>query len=140
MKITSLDGREYKLNLAKYIYKLNDGKQRSSLHKAAISLLKSIYPSDTICEEIFLPGCNSKLYLDLFLPLRNLAIECDGVQHEIFNVHHYKSKLEFARAKRRDAEKTELLELNNITLVRLNYNESIDEWRDKVLNRGKKPQ
>ena len=141
MKIIGLDNKLYHINLSKYLIRNeSDLAGKSSYHKRAYRLLKEIYPSDAVCEEIFLEGCSSKLYLDLYLPARNLALEVDGEFHSKYSGHHHGSKLEFARAKKRDLEKTEILELNNITLVRLNYNESDAEWKSKIILRGSNPQ
>jgi hypothetical protein len=72
MIIVGLNNKEYKINLGNYTY--NKNKSRSKLCELVISLIKSIYPSDPICEEIYLPGADSKIYLDLYLPKRNLAL------------------------------------------------------------------
>lgn len=133
MIIIGLDDKEYKINLGNYTY--NKNKRRSQLCSGAIDVIKSIYPSDPICEEIYLPGATSKIYLDLFLPKRNLAIEVDGRQHNLYSNHFHKNKYGFAKSQRRDREKTDLLEINNITLVRLLHNESPTEWRRKLLYR-----
>jgi hypothetical protein len=133
--LTGLNGESYKINLTKYILKDGDEKKKSKLFQRAINVIRKIYPGDMVCSELYLQGCSSKLYLDIYLPLRRLAIEVDGSQHSTINSHHFKSKLEFYKAQRRDSEKTDFLELNNISLVRLPYGQSESEWRDAILGR-----
>ena len=130
MKITGLDGREYSINLGKYSLRMDD-RERSDLFRAAVSVVKQVYPSDPLCAEVYLEGAANKLYLDLYLPARRLAIEVQGAQHFQYTRHMHGTKLNFGRSKGRDREKRELLELNDITLIYFNYDEK-DQWQ-KIL-------
>jgi len=38
----------------------------------------------------------------------------------------------FKLQEKRDREKREWLELNNIKLIEFNYNEDIEEWKNKI--------
>ena len=111
-------------------------KNRSSLHKMARSLLKQVYPYDRILEEVTLPGTKTGsrktlLYADLYIPNRDLIVEVHGEQHFTFNSFFHKDKMAFFKAKARDNDKRAWCKLNQITLIELNYNESVEEWRRK---------
>ena len=110
---------------------------KSKLHLKAKKLLTEMYPNDRILEEVSLPGTKNSfrktvLRADLFLPMRKLLIEVHGEQHHKFNNFFFRNKLEFYKAKARDNDKKAWCDLNDITLIELNYNEDIDEWRRKV--------
>ena len=74
----------------------------------------------------------STLRADFFLPNRNLIVEIHGEQHFTFNKFFFKNKLEFFRAQARDRDKKEWCRLNDITIIELKHNETIDEWRKKI--------
>jgi very-short-patch-repair endonuclease len=73
------------------------------------------------------------LYIDWFIPQIMLAVEVDGEQHDEFNKFFHKNGKGFAESIRRDERKAQFCELNNITLVRLDYKEAFDE--DLVMTR-----
>jgi hypothetical protein len=109
----------------------------SKLHTKAKELLEEFYPYDTILEEVSLPGSKDQfggksLRADLFLPARRIIIEVHGEQHYKFNKFFFKNKLEFYKAKARDSDKREWCNMNEIELIELNFNEDIDEWREKI--------
>lgn len=62
-----------------------------------------------------------RLRLDFFVKELSLAVECDGIQHEEFNMHYFESKEAFKDAQQRDRLKEKLCEQAGITLVRLDY-------------------
>lgn len=130
MKVIGLDSREYKWNPK------SGGGKRSKLHQKAKGLLDSCYPYDRILEEVSLPGTktirNKNLRADFYIPNRNLVVEVHGEQHFRFNAFHFKDKLSFFKAQARDRNKADWCKLNEIRLVQLNYNEDIDEWRNKI--------
>lgn len=134
MKITGLDGKEHSWNP---ISKESSSSKRSGPHKKVKELLESIFPYDRIIEEVSLPGTKyqhrkSTLRADFFLPNRNLIVEIHGEQHFTFNKFFFKNKLEFFRAQARDRDKKEWCRLNDITIIELKHNETIDEWRKKI--------
>jgi hypothetical protein len=131
------DGNSHKINLGAYTYR-NDGVKRSSLMMAAITLLKKLYPGDPICVEIRLPGASTNLYLDIYLPIRRLAIEVQGAQHFRANTFMHGKDREtrernFRRGQNRDREKQQLLAHNNITLIYLNDGEE-SSWESSIRN------
>ena len=137
MKVVGLNGREYNLNLQKYDVKANDKRKRSKHHVRARKLIKEVYHSYRILEEVKLPGSTSThkrsvLYLDFFIPNIRKAVEVHGRQHYEYTPFFHKSKADFILAKARDEDKIEWCELNNIEVVTLKYSGSDDEWRKSI--------
>jgi hypothetical protein len=136
MKITGLDGREYSWNLIKYKAR----EKCSKLHARARLVLTNEFPYDTIYEELTLPGSKDErqtktLSADFCIPSRNLMVEVQGEQHYKFNPHFFDNKLAFFRAQARDRLKQEWCELNNFMLVQLPYNESDEQWLERIRGR-----
>ena len=137
MKIKGLNGREYNLNLSKYYVKANDKRKRSKHHVRARKLIREVYHSYRILEEVKLPGSTSAnkksvLYLDFFIPNIRKAFEVHGRQHYEHIPFFHKTKADFILAKARDEDKIEWCELNNIELIELKYSGSDDEWRKSI--------
>tara|TARA_R110002124_G_scaffold86645_1_gene223854 strand:- start:88 stop:483 length:396 start_codon:yes stop_codon:yes gene_type:complete len=130
LKVIGLDNREYSWNPK------SGGGKRSKLHQKAKEVLDSCFPYDRILEEVSLPGTrtvkNKSLRADFYIPNRTLIVEVHGQQHFKFNSFHFKDKLSFFRAQARDRSKVEWCSINDIRMVELNYDEDIDEWRNKI--------
>lgn len=122
MEVKGLDGKPYKLKL-----KRKSLSKQSAPHKRAFCILRELYPHSLIYEEVKIPG--SKLRIDIYLPVENLAVEVQGEQHEEYNPHFHKNKMGFLLSKKRDLDKKNWCELNNIVLVRLYTN---DDWYEKL--------
>ena len=140
MKVVGLNGREYNINLKKYIVKNNDKTVKSKYHMAARELLAEMFKGYTVLEEVKLPGsrCPSKksaLFLDFFIPSLSLGIEVHGQQHYEFCKFFHKTKAGFLTAKKRDFIKEDWCELNSIELIVLKYSDSIEHWRDQIDSR-----
>lgn len=136
MKIIGLDNKEYRWNITKYKARENCSK----LHARARNLLTKEFPYDTICEELTLPGSKDErqtrpLFADFFIPQRKLMIEVQGEQHYKFNSHFFNNKLEFFKAQARDKSKSEWCNINEIDLVQLPYNESDEQWLQRIKDR-----
>lgn len=134
MKIIGLDNKEYSWIPSNNVV---DTDKRSKPHLKAVALLKEIYPFDIILEELVLPGTKtstrkSTLKADLFIPARMIMVEVHGQQHVEFNSFFFKSKLEFYKAKARDKDKKKWCDINEIHLIELFHNESIEDWRNKI--------
>ena len=56
MKVTGLNNKEYNLDLKKYIVRENNTKKKSKYHLLARNLIKEVFNSYTILEEVKLPG------------------------------------------------------------------------------------
>lgn len=130
IQVKGLDGKRYSWNLANYSQKQPN---LSKLQDSALQVLKRLMPFDIILAEVHLPGCG--LYADFYIHARRLMIEVDGSQHDIDNHFFFDSKHDFYKAQARDRRKQEWCEINNITLIRLKYNESEREWEQKILQR-----
>lgn len=130
MIITGLDGKQTKW---KILTKKASNRPKSGLHLSARTLLRLIYPTLDILEEVTVPiRQGQKVFLDFYLPLYKIAVEVHGRQHYEFVSHFHNNHYEFMLACKRDNEKKEWCELNNIQLVELPYNEDINEWRKRI--------
>lgn len=137
MKVTGINGKEYIWNLTGYDIFNDDKRKRSKYHIKARNLLKEVYNSYRILEEVKLPGSTelhrkSVLYLDFYIPSIKLAIEVHGEQHYEYNPFFHKSKADFLKGLARDEDKIRWCELNDINIVVLKYSESEDEWRNRI--------
>tara|TARA_R100000005_G_C4999083_1_gene205748 strand:- start:1252 stop:1674 length:423 start_codon:yes stop_codon:yes gene_type:complete len=137
LKVTGLNGREYNLNLSKYDVKANDKKKRSKHHIRARKIIKEVYHSYRVLEEVKLPGSTSThkrsvLYLDFFIPNIKKAFEVHGRQHYEHIPFFHNTKADFLLARARDEDKAEWCELNNIELIELKYSGSDDDWRQSI--------
>ena len=134
MKVMGLNGREYNLDLKKY------SKQRqkcSYYHHLARELLHDMFSGYNIYEEVKLPGSvnpakKSVLYLDFYIPNAIIGIEVNGQQHYKYVPYFHKSKAGVLQAKARDRAKAEWCELNEITLVQLRWDDSLEYWRKQI--------
>lgn len=138
MKVTGLNGREYNLDLKKYID--NDRSKRSFFHIKARELIKEIFKGYTILEEVKLPGTvkpskKSVLYLDFLIPNAKIGVEVHGQQHFKYTPFFHKSKAGFLQAKARDKNKAEWCEINDIELIILRFDDSEEYWREKLERR-----
>lgn len=108
----------------------NDKRQRSSLHVRCRELLRIMYPTQPILEEVPIP--NMGLTCDFYLPFRKVVLECHGEQHYKFTPHFHKDRRGFAQSSARDMRKIEWCHMNNISVVVLPFSESDDEWRKRI--------
>jgi hypothetical protein len=140
MKVVGLNGREYNINLKKYIVKRNDKTVKSKYHIAARELLADMFSGYTVLEEVKLPGsrCPSKksaLFLDFFIPSLMLGIEVHGRQHYEFCKFFHKTMAGFLQSNKRDFIKEDWCELNGVELIVLKYSDSIEDWRNQIDSR-----
>lgn len=137
MKVTGINGREYVWNLTGYDVFNDDKRKRSKFHIRARNLLKELFNSYRILEEVKLPGSTelhrkSVLYLDFYIPSIRLGVEVHGQQHYEFCPFFHKNKADFLKGQARDDDKVSWCKLNDIKLVTLKYTESDDEWRQRI--------
>jgi hypothetical protein len=137
MKAKGINGKEYVWNLTSYDVFNDDSRKRSKYHIRARKLLKEIFNSYRILEEVKLPGSTSLhrksvLYLDFYIPTISLAVEVHGQQHYEYSPFFHKNKADFLKSKTRDEDKIEWCDLNGIQLITLKYSESDDEWRKRI--------
>ena len=139
MKVKGINGKEYTWNLTKYDVFYDDSRKRSRYHIRARNLLKEIYHSYRILEEVKLPGSTAKhrrgvLYLDFYIPQIKKAFEIHGQQHYEYNAFFHKNMADFILAKAKDEDKIEWCTLNSIDLVVLKYSDSDEHWRTHIEN------
>ena len=139
MKVTGINGREYAWNLTSYNVDSNDKRKRSKFHVRARKLLKTIFHSYRILEEVKLPGSTEShrkgvLYLDFYIPQIMLAIEVHGQQHYKYTPFFHKNKADFAIAKAKDEDKITWCELNKIDIIVLKHSDTDEQWREQIEN------
>lgn len=127
MKVKGLDGKDH-------VWKMRSGTGKSGLSRRALDLVREIWPAYEILEEVPIPGASSvgKLYLDIFIPAKKLAVEVHGPQHFEYTIYFYKTKREFLLAQNNDRLKIDWLKLNDIDLVELRFDNE-KEWGE-ILN------
>jgi hypothetical protein len=134
MLIKDLDGGSHNWLLTGNMAK---GKitNKSSLHLQARPLIARVYPTLQILEEVPIPlRKNETLYLDFYIPLKKACFEVHGEQHYKFVPFYHNNVLNFLKAQKRDKEKQEWCELNNIKYIVLDYNELADVWLERIKN------
>ena len=139
MKVIGINGREYAWNLTGYNVDANDKRKRSKYHIRAREILKTIFHSYRILEEVKLTGSTPShrkgvLYLDFYIPQIMLAVEVHGQQHYKYTPFFHKNKADFAIAKAKDEDKIEWCELNKIDIIVLKYSDTDEQWRDQIEN------
>lgn len=117
--------------------------RESKLHIRTVTALKELFPGARILEEhkIKNPETGRAMWLDIFMPAFNVAIEVQGEQHSAGNGFFHSGEVDFSRQKRRDDLKEIWCSENNIILVKVYHNEDItpDSLREKffaALQRG----
>jgi len=130
-KVVGFDNRAYVWNLSGNLVNAGDIRPKSSYHLQCRALLKEMFPTSPVCEEVFLPG-SGNLRLDFYLPHQRMAIEVHGEQHYKLKSMFHSNKAAFLSAKKRDVDKIKWCENNNIRLVALKYSDSIDEWKRQI--------
>ena len=95
----------------------------SQLAKSVRGTLKQAFPNVRVREEHYLNYKGQKLFFDFYLPTLGVFIEVQGIQHTEFNPHFHGSAANFKTHKKRDRLKAEWADLNDFTLVSINYDE-----------------
>ena len=139
MKVIGINGKEYAWNLTSYNVDANDKRKRSKFHVRARKLLKTIFHSYRILEEVKLLGSTEShrkgvLYLDFYIPQIMMAIEVHGQQHYEYTPFFHKNKADFAIAKAKDEDKISWCELNKIDIIVLKYSDTDEQWREQIEN------
>lgn len=107
----------------------------SKFHREVLNIVHSMYPNDIIQVNHCIKANGKNLYFDIFLPRLKIAIEADGRQHVEFVQHFHGDASGFQESKNNDNIKNSYCELNNITLVRILYNEELTKEliQDKII-------
>lgn len=107
---------------------------KSSLHLEARRLIRESFPTVQILEEIPISIRRGEtLYLDFYIPLMEKCIEVHGKQHYKFSRFYHHTTLGFMKHKKRDREKMEWCEINNIDYIELPYDKQSD-WETIILS------
>jgi hypothetical protein len=135
IRVIGFDNKEHKFNFAKN-KKRRYQDNKSSLHEKARLIIKELFPTLSVYEEVTLPGSKrlgrtSLLYADFFIPEIMLIVEVHGKQHYEYCSFFHKDKMDFLKSKKRDIDKIEWCGLNNIKLIALPYNEE-KEWKNLI--------
>lgn len=132
MTIKDLDNNIVNWHLTGYISK-GRLQNKSSLHLVARQILVKKFPTLQILEEVPIPLRRSEtLYMDFYLPLIKTCIEVHGEQHFKFVPFYHGNVMSFLKAKKRDEEKKEWCLKNNISYIVFPYNQTSDEWSEKL--------
>jgi hypothetical protein len=130
MNVVDFNGHTYSWPPKGHEVRFDDIRPRSDLHIRCRKLLRSMYPTQSILEEVPLPGIG--LFCDFYLPMRHLVIECNGEQHDKYTPFFHANTAGFTRHKARDENKIEWCKINNIRVVSLSFSESDEEWKTKI--------
>ena len=137
MKTRGLDGQIHNWKLHGYVVRASESRPRSKLHLKARTILKDIFPTVQILEEVAAPITRTeKLFFDFYINTVKLVVEVHGQQHYKFNTLFHSSAQDFANQRKRDRRKAEWCEYNNITYIELPYNEDEDQWRFRINQRN----
>jgi hypothetical protein len=134
MTVKDLDGNTISWHLTGHMSK---GKidNKSSLHLQARELLSQNFPTLQILEEVPINIRKSEvLYMDFYLPLVKTCVEVHGEQHFKFVGFYHNTQLGFLKSQKRDKEKAEWCDINNIKLIVLPYDEDIEQWKKRISN------
>lgn len=132
MQVRDLDGNLTTWHLTGNIVKGRID-NKSSLHLRCRKLLKDLYPTMQILEEVSIQTRKSEtLYLDFYLPLIKTCIETHGEQHYNFTPHYHSTRLAFLKAQKRDKDKQTWCEINGIRYIALPYDEADDNWKQRI--------
>jgi hypothetical protein len=97
----------------------------SSISKKVYYILKELFPLNVILKEHYVNYKGTRLFFDFFIKDLGVLIEVQGEQHTKFIEHFHEDKDGFAAQKERDNLKVEYTDENEISFVKLYYNEKI---------------
>lgn len=133
MNVKDLDGNLSTWNLTGNIAK-SHLENKSSYHIKARLLLKELYPTMQILEEVAIwPHKSETLYLDFYIPLIKTCLEVHGEQHYRFVAHYHANQLAFLKSQKRDKHKKEWCYINGIRYIELPYDKDT-QWKDIINN------
>lgn len=131
MQVTDLDGNVSNWQLLGGISK-GSRSNKSKLHLKARQLIHDIFPTLQVLEEISVQIRRGEtLYLDFYIPLNKKCIEVHGEQHYSFSQFYHSTILGFMKQKKRDREKQEWCDLNNIEYIELPFNKQ-EDWENII--------
>jgi len=94
-------------------------------------LLRNIYGFHALILEEF-PVPDERLWIDFFMPHHKLAFEYQGRQHDEFVKLFHGDRKGFERSKARDANKRKWCEVNDIVLVEVRDDPTVQQLQDLI--------
>jgi len=133
MQVKTLDGQIQNWSLTGHFAHANMS-NKSALHLKARDIIKNCYPTLQILEEVPIPIKKSESYFfDFYIPILKTAVEVHGEQHYKYVQFYHQNQLNFLRSQKRDREKKEWCDLNNIKIIELPFSESEQEWINRII-------
>lgn len=103
-----------------------DGKSRSKIQYNAKQFLKKYWSKHIVFEEF--PVAGTRLSLDFYNANKKIAIEVQGRQHTKYvPFFHGKNKINYLNQLKRDRDKLQFCELNDIELVEIYDGDELSE-------------
>ncbi len=93
------------------------GSSRSKLQRSVKSFLEEYWNSYIVFEEF--PVAGTKMTFDFYNANKKIAVEVQGHQHTKFTPFFHQRRSNFASQIRRDEQKSQFCELNDIKLVEI---------------------
>ena len=133
MRIRDLDGNVGRWKAENTLTRAGQGRPRSKLHLSARTLLREIYPTLQICEEVPVAlRRHKKIFIDFYINTIKTVIEVHGAQHYTFNSLYHTCAQDFLNQKQRDNDLRDWCALNNLNYVELPYNENQEQWTTRI--------
>ncbi len=133
IQVMDLDGNVVSWSLVGSVSKGSDA-NKSALHLSARNLLKELYPTMQLLEEVpIYPRKNEVSYLDFYIPLIKKCIEVNGEQHYKYIPFYHSNRLSFLKAQKKDREKKEWCNINNIKFIELPFDKQ-NLWKELINN------
>ena len=102
MIIKDLEGNSHKWQLTGNMA-YGKSENKSTLHLRTRKILKDLFPTLQILEEVAIPLRKAEtLYLDFYMPLNKTCVEVHGEQHYKFVPHYHNNVLGFMKHKKRE--------------------------------------
>jgi len=126
MRFKTLTGATRTVKKAKNFLIDWDGKSRSKIQYNAKQFLKKYWNNHIVFEEF--PVAGTKLSLDFYNANKKIAVEVQGRQHTKYvPFFHGKNKINYLNQLKRDQDKLNFCELNDIQLVEIYDGDELSE-------------
>jgi hypothetical protein len=126
MRFKTLTGATRTVKKAKNFLIDWDGKSRSKIQYNAKQFLKKYWSNHIVFEEF--PVAGTKLSLDFYNANKKIAVEVQGKQHTKYvPFFHGKNKINYLNQLKRDRDKLNFCELNDIQLVEIYDGDELSE-------------